>query len=767
MSTSHDAYEHIRPDGHTTAHGKADAMDGRGNGREEAVPLYGTPDTGADTHPDSTPDGGPDIGSDERADMAGDGVLIEGRIVPRDAGPGGALVDSREAQKRPTWSLAMLRDAERRPVIPTWVRSRAEFAQNTAWAAGYAGHAVAYHAVRSPKYAARMVFRAPRGAARVLGGYLRWLFDAEGEPVRQSIVRASVNRPDEARTYERLSRQRDRRVRWRGIVTVILGAVLVAGAVVLLLSPASAQYTALAVALAAFGVLGAPADRPLLDTAVVRKGHAPLTSAEVVRALATLRIVNLDRAIREGDTGKRWFPAPITRENGAGWRADVELPRGVPASEVVDKREELAAALTRPLGCVWPEVNGEEHPGWLTLFVADKDMSKARQKPWPLLKSGTVDLFKPFAFGTDPRGTLVTLTLMFASMVIGSVPRMGKTFALRLVLLAACLDPRAWVLPFDLKGTGDLSPLEPVSYRYRAGDDEEDIAYCLAAMREIRTEMRRRTKVIRDLPRDVCPESKVTPELASQKSLGLHPIVIGVDECQVWFEHPTHGSEFEEICTDLVKRGPAVGICLILATQRPDAKSIPSGISANAVVRFCLKVMGHTENDMVLGSGTHKAGIKATMFSRRDKGIGYLAGEGDDPSIARTFYLDAPTVEQIITRARAARARVGNLTGHAAGHVVDTAAIRRDTLLDDIVSVLPDNEPKAWRETICERLAGLRPDTYAGFTPDQLTAALKAYGVGTRQVWGTDPTTGEGANRRGVNRADVLTAITKRDRAAA
>src|SRR5947207_28380 len=121
--------------------------------------------------------------------------------------------------------------------------------------------------------------------------------------------------------------------------------------------------------------------------------------------------------------------------------------------------------------CVWPEVNAEVHPGRLVLFVADQDMSRAKAKAWPLLKSGTVDLFRPFPFGTDPRGRLVTLTLMYASMIIGSIPRMGKTFALRLILLAASLDPRAWILAFDLKGTGDLSALEPVAHRYRAGDD--------------------------------------------------------------------------------------------------------------------------------------------------------------------------------------------------------------------------------------------------------------------------------------------------------
>lgn len=56
------------------------------------------------------------------------------------------------------------------------------------------------------------------------------------------------------------------------------------------------------------------------------------------------------------------------------------------------------------------------------------------------MKSGAVELFAPFPFGTDQRGRLVTLTLMFAAMVLGSITRMGKTFAVRLILLAAALD---------------------------------------------------------------------------------------------------------------------------------------------------------------------------------------------------------------------------------------------------------------------------------------------------------------------------------------
>jgi S-DNA-T family DNA segregation ATPase FtsK/SpoIIIE len=672
--------------------------------------------------------------------------------------PDPTLVDSIDAQRRPRFSLSGLRNSKRRPIVPAWMRSLSLFVGTLMWAAGFTAYVLGWHLFRLPKYAGKLLWRAPRGAGRLIASYVAWLFDLEGEPFRQETARTQ-----DGAQYLRLSQQRDRRVRWRGIVTVAVLVALVVTTGLLAVAEPHTRWLVGATLVLLCGIIGAPVDKPLLDTAVVRTDAAPLTSDEVVRALATLRIVGIDRAIRNGDTGKRWFPSPITRENNAGWRAEVELPRGVTAAEVVEKREELASALTRPLGCVWPEANGEVHPGRLVLFVGDKDMSRAAQSPWPLLKSGTVDLFQPFAFGTDPRGRLVRLTLMFASMVIGSIPRMGKTFSLRLALLGAALDPRAWLLAFDLKGTGDLSALEPVCHRYRAGDDEEDIEYAIVAMRELRTELRRRTKVIRELPRDLCPENKVTPELAAKKSLGLHPIVVGVDECQVWFEHPVYGEEFEEICTDLVKRGPAAGIVLILATQRPDAKSLPTGISANAVLRFCLKVMGHTENDMVLGTGTHKAGIRATIFSRRDKGIGYLAGEGDDPQITRTFYIDNPTAEAIVTRARALREKAGTITGHAAGHRVDTTTVRRDTLLDDILTVMPAADAKLWTETVLDRLGGLRPDAYTGMTREQISAALKVWNVKARQVWGTDPTTGEGANRRGIVRADITAAVTKRD----
>lgn len=646
--------------------------------------------------------------------------------------------------------LDRARGARPRPVIPAWARSRADFGTAVRWAGAYAGHVSAYHAVRMPWYGLRLTLRAPRGAARFVGGSLRWLADTEGEPLRQ--VAASREDIEE---YLKLSRQRDRRVRWRTLVGLMAAVLGTLGLLALyVLAPAWLLTMSAAVAILALGRLGQPADDPVIHRAVDTPKATRLTSDIVLRALGSLGIPAIHQAQAKGGPGFA-FTAPITRD-GPGWLAEGDLPYGVTVTDIIDRREKLASGLRRPLGCVWPEAVPDEHTGRLRLWVGDQDMSQTRQAKWPLLDAKPLDLFAAQPFATDQRGRWVGQSLMYVSGIIGAVPRMGKTFLLRLLLLIACLDPRAEIHAYDLKGTGDLSAIGRIAHRYRAGDEDDDIAYALADLRELRTELRRRAKVLRELPKDLCPESKVTSTLADMKKLGLHPIVIGVDECQVWFEHPKYGAEFEEHCTDLVKRGPALGITLVLATQRPDSKSLPTGISANATVRWCLKVMGQIENDMVLGTGSYKRGIRANTLAWTDKGICWFVGEGADARIVRSVYVDAPAAETLTLRVRDLRTAAGTLTGHALGEEPTTDAGSYD-LLTDLAAAFPSGKDKAWSEDLLARLAELRPDVYTQWTAEQLAAAVRPYGVRTVQIWGTTDD-GKGVNRRGLRRTDVSAA---------
>ncbi|SDP87911.1 DNA segregation ATPase FtsK/SpoIIIE, S-DNA-T family [Actinopolyspora xinjiangensis] len=647
-----------------------------------------------------------------------------------------------------------------RPVLPTWLSDREEFREATRWALAYVGHSAAYHAVRCPVYVARVLARVPHGSWRLLQGLVRWVTDAEGRPVRHAAARR-----EDASEYLKLATQRDGRVRARSVVACGLS---VAGVAAVLtghaLLPALAEWAVVATAVAGLGWLGAPADQPVVSRAVESTKAPKLTSNIVETALASLGISQINQALAKGGSGIG-FPKPISRD-GKGWRADVDLPPGATPGDVLERRGKLASGLRRPVGCVWPESDPSEHAGRLVLWVGDKDMRKAKQPTWPLRNGSAVDLFQPQPFGTNQRGRWVDLTLMFVSVAIGSIPRMGKTFALRELLLIAALDPRAELHTYDLKGTGDLDPLEKVTHRHGVGDEPEEIEAALTDMRGLRDELRRRARLIRDLAKKgQCPENKVTPELANKTSLGLHPIVIGVDECQVWFEHDQHGDELEDICTDLVKRGPALGIVLILATQRPDAKSLPTGISANVSTRFCLKVQGQTENDMVLGTSKYKQGVRATTFAWEDKGIGYLVGEGADADIVRTVAgLDGPTSEKIAAHARTLRHHAGTLSGHAIGQAPEPDETRRDTLLEDILTVVPETEKKVWNERVIPRLVELRPEAYGTYSKaEDLTAALKRHDIHTGQVWGTTDD-GKGASRIGITRADIAKTVAQRNR---
>ncbi len=132
------------------------------------------------------------------------------------------------------------------------------------------------------------------------------------------------------------------------------------------------------------------------------------------------------------------------------------------------------------------------------------------------------------------------------------------------------------------------------------------------------------------------PDGKVTRELAAKRSLRLRPIVAVFDEVQNVFTHPQLGEQAAADAAYVIRIGRAYGIVLLLATQRPDATSLPTSISGNVSARFCLKVPGQLENDIVLGTSSYKNGYKATAFrTKTDAGLGWLKADGD-PQIVRT-----------------------------------------------------------------------------------------------------------------------------------
>ena len=638
--------------------------------------------------------------------------------------------------------------AELRPIFPAHLKSWTAARKHYGWHLKRGRHHTLYHLVRVPARIWDTLRWSVLGALKIGWIELNWWWVTE-----QAYLRSQAVAQNDPRTWESLHKHAIKvRARRGSVLAAQTVAILLAIGCLAAFAPWWGWVGAALVVLPVLAWFGRPDDKPILTSATVPVAYETLSFEVIIRALEGLRIGGINSALAKDRSNAVVLIDPIARD-GPGWLARLDLPHGVTAGEVSERREYLASGLRRQLGCVWPETIHKRHPGALSLFVGDEDMTTADQPMWPLLKRGTADVFAPVVFGTDPRGRTVTLILMFASVIIGSIPRMGKTFLLRLLLLICALDLRVEIHAYDFKGTGDLRPVAQVAHRYRAGDDPEDIEYLIADMRAVRTEMRRRTRLIREIAEKDetrCPENKVTPELAADPRLGLHPIAIGWDECQIPFEHPEYGKELIAIATDLVKRGPALGIMLILATQRPDAASIPTGISANAGLRMCLKVMGQVENDMVLGTSMYKNGIRATMFAREDKGVFYFAGEGLNPTIMRGYGFDLPASKVIGARARMMREAAGRLTGYALGEDADTEV---RSFAEDVVLVFRD-DAKLYLTTIAARLAESIPGAYADITADAVASQLRNLGVTIKNV--REP---GGAPLKGCEMSGVIAAL--------
>jgi S-DNA-T family DNA segregation ATPase FtsK/SpoIIIE len=668
--------------------------------------------------------------------------------------------DSEVHAVRDTLSGAILRTAsgQRRPIVPAWLTNRGEFVRTLKlyWGSGF--FIFAFHALRLHVYSMKALLYSPRGLWKVLSGIGRWWHFQESAGLR---MEAAVK--NDPKVYLSLMRERNEHVRMRGYV--ILGCLLVGLPLsVFLWAKADEKTHAAFIALAILGLakLGAPADKPIMQHAVLDASAPRMTSAIIVQGLTS---PGMPAGIAQGHKSGAspiQFVAPIQPEGGLGWTAQIDLPHGVTASEVQDKREALASGLRRPLGCVWPETDPKAHPGRLVLFVSRTPLAEMDPPTWPLMKQGNVSLFKPIPFGFDQRGRKIELTLMFSNVLIGAMPRFGKTYALRLLALAASLDPTSELRVWELKGTGDLSALEPIAHRYGSGPDDETLERLMDDLRDVYKELERRAEALRKLPRGLVPEFKVTPDLASRRHLGLYPLLVIVDEIQELFSHPSYRStssspgEAELLFQAILKRGPALGVIVIVATQRPDARSLPTGVSSNALIRYCLKVMGHVENDMILGSGMSKAGYKAQLLSPEEKGVGYLGGVFEKPVVARTYKLDGSLPERIVKRALALREEAGTLSGHAIGEEAGEPEARV-TVLVDVLGVWPADRAKASSEWIANELSGRLAGRYLDWKGADLTRALTVRGVEKKQVWVDE---GEGGrNAKGFWREDIEGAL--------
>ncbi|MGY6657641.1 FtsK/SpoIIIE domain-containing protein [Amycolatopsis sp. TRM77291] len=393
--------------------------------------------------------------------------------------------------------------------------------------------------------------------------------------------------------------------------------------------------------------------------------------------------------------GLAFFARP-TRE-GEGWAVVVDLPAGRKASSAIAARESLASALgVDETQLILERVRGTGgHAGRLAFWVADRDPLAEPPLRSGLEKLPEVSIWDGVTIGATARGRAVTVAFCWTAWLIAGLPRYGKSNLLRLFLVAACLDPHTRIYAVDLKDGADFNPLRPVAHRMliasaEGAETEQTLLRLLALLIELETEVLDRYKRFKAMPESDVPEGKITRALCEANMPWL---VLAIDECQLGFEELGSDTktvkDLRRVIVDkvswLVRKGPAAGATVLLATQKPDRGSIPTRLRDNISSRAALRLPTQQSNDMALGTGKTAAGVDATKFTERHRGAAWLLADdlsgvgASEGVIIRAAKLDLGPTRAAAESGRERRDVLGLLTGDAAGHrppaPVDAAAL--------------------------------------------------------------------------------------------
>lgn len=372
--------------------------------------------------------------------------------------------------------------------------------------------------------------------------------------------------------------------------------------------------------------------------------------------------------------------------DGSGWAVTVDLPATRKAADVIKHREALASAMAvDEMQLIVERVRGRGgHAGRVFLWVADEDPYAGPPLRFPLLDMDRWDAWRAVPFGRDARNRKVDLQLVWTSLLVGAIPRQGKTFAARLPAAGLILDPHTRLYVFDGKGGKDWEAAEAVAHRFICGDEPEHVEAVRDHLVELVAEVQARFAKMSTLDDDLCPESKITPAISRDPELGMPITAVVIDEVQVYLENParqdvggkkvTLGGYIADLLAYLARKGPAVGIVVILATQRPDSTTIPSRLRAVLGSRFALRVMDWRDSNIVLGEQMNTRGYDASGLLPRHKGVGILRPDADTDAgtdtlavTVRSYYMANADWRSVCARGRALREATGTLTGHAAG----------------------------------------------------------------------------------------------------
>ncbi|WP_405743190.1 cell division protein FtsK [Streptomyces sp. NBC_01525] len=644
------------------------------------------------------------------------------------------------------------------PVLPVWARSCASIQAHVQALGRLVWWHTRYHSIRTPKYLMKTVLLACRGFFRACVGLWPTL-TAKEHTATVRALRAQVKlRPEDvelAARHQAAHAARTQSRRWRfGIAAVAVAA----AATGMALADPALQVGMSAAVVAPLAYLGRGKETRLLDQAA-----PPLKVDMSAKQLNdALRAAGLLKAGKGDDEGPKIHCVMGPVRDGRGWAVVFDLPRGggKTASDVLSKREVIAQELgVDEIQVIMSRVRAAKggNAGRVSMWVADDDPYLSEPTSSPLAKLERFSIWDPIPFGQDARGNRITVPVVWQSMFFGGLPRRGKTFTQRIMTAAGLLDP--WVRHYvaDFKGGQDWMGMKHVAHRLVLGAEEDAITAFIAMLKELLAEMERRFALFRGLPTSICPEGKLTPQITEKYKMPF--IFLTVDELQEAFLAMDDKTR-EEVVDDLgriARRGPAAGFISNYASQRPDAKSVPTKLREIITIRCCTQVTDKTSSDMVLGSGKAAMGADASLLSEDHMGVTVLVTGPASHATVKNDLLTTTEFNSMCLRGRALREKIGQLSGAAAGDVTaaaGAAGVVIAPVLSDCLDAMRHSD-RLHTVDLLTRLVNADEDRYGDWDPDRLAAELETAGVErtSKQV------KINGSNRAGYRRSDLEAAV--------
>ncbi|MET7390671.1 hypothetical protein ACFYPT_37800 [Streptomyces sp. NPDC005529] len=329
-----------------------------------------------------------------------------------------------------------------------------------------------YHAVRSPKYAVKVVGYSARSAFR--GGRRLWLVltaDDHTRPVKALRAQTKAKPEDVLLAAQYAVAHRGPPWRW-GTALALASAAVVA-----------LNYASLGLQLAAgcmmcggLTAIGWSDKAQILDHGT----PPPRIAMDSQRLNNALRATGLLKQSKGDDDG--------------------------PKVNCVDEIQVIMSRVRAAHG---------GNAGRVSMWVSDDDPYLSPPTTSPLEATDAFSIWEPVPFGQHARGNRVTLPIVWQSLLFGGLPRRGKTFSQRLLSAAGLLDAYVRHYVYDFKGGQDWIQMRQVAYRLVLGAEDDAIFAFRALVKELLAEMERRFSTLRSLPTSICPRASSPPRSSS------------------------------------------------------------------------------------------------------------------------------------------------------------------------------------------------------------------------------------------------------------